>query len=155
MSWWHFWKGFISSKAVEKQDGGSSRAHGTYMISVRLQLLPTGLISMLSYFLGLMYSEVVLAHLQLRFPFTSRMAERERRWQLTSTDSAVRDAATPGAKGSFPSRVFTDSTAGTTVRSCHLRPYLSSLLPHCSQKLNQTPAKDGRASSLATRQALG
>lgn len=78
MSWWHFWKGFISSKAVEKQDGGSSRAHGTYMISVRLQLLPTGLISMLSYFLGLMYSEVVLAHLQLRFPFTSRMAERER-----------------------------------------------------------------------------
>lgn len=84
---------------------------------------------MLSYFLGLMYSEVVLAHLQLRFPFTSRMAERERRWRLTSTDSAVRDAATPRAKGSFPSRVFTDSTAGTTVRSCHLRLYLSSLLP--------------------------
>lgn len=63
---------------MEKQDGGSSGAHGTYMISVRLQLLPRGLISMLSYFLGLMYSEVVLAHLQLRFPFTSRMAEREK-----------------------------------------------------------------------------
>lgn len=66
----------------QKRDGGSTGAPGTYMISVRLQLLPTGLISMLSYFLGLMYSEVVLAHLQLRFPFTSRIAERQRRWQL-------------------------------------------------------------------------
>lgn len=86
----------------------------------------------------------------------SRMAERERerRWQLTGTDSADGDAATPGAKGSSPCHVFTGSTAGTTVRSCHLHLYLGSLLPHCSQKLNQTPAKDGRALSLATRQAL-
>lgn len=104
---------------------------------------------MLSYFLGLMYSEVVLAHLQLRFPFTSRMAERERerRWHLTGTDSADRDAAAPGAKGRSPCHVFTDSTAGTMVRRCHLCLYLGSLLPHCSQKLNPTPAKNGRAFS--------
>lgn len=121
------------------------------MISTRLQLLPTGLISMLSYFLGLMYSEVVLAHLQLRFPFTSRMAERERRWQLTSC--ADKDAAAPGAKGNSPSRVFTDSTAGTTVRGFHLCLYFSSLLPHGSQKLNQSPAKDGCAFSLANNKA--
>lgn len=97
------------------------RARGTYMISVRLQLLPTGLISMLSYFLGLMYSDVVLAHLQLRFPFTSRMAGRERRWHLTGTDSADRDAAMLGAKGSF-----TDL-------------YLGSLLPHTAPKSSTKP----------------
>lgn len=62
----HFCTCFSASKLVaflERfgfQQGGrearrwQQRAHGTYMISVRLQLLPTGLISMLSYFLGLM-----------------------------------------------------------------------------------------------------
>jgi len=59
------------------------------MISVRLQVLPTGLISMLSYLFGLMYSEAVFTHLQFRFPFTSRMAEKERRQQLTETGSVI------------------------------------------------------------------
>lgn len=105
VSWWHFWKGLVASKVVEQQDGGSSRAQGTYMISVRLQLLPTGLISMLSYFLGLMYSEVVLAHLQLRFPFTSRMAEREKVAAYRHRQRC-QGCSNPRSQGKFPFPCF-------------------------------------------------
>lgn len=104
------------------------------MISVRRQLLPTGLISMLSYFLGLMYSEVVLAHLQLRFPFTSRMAERERRWQLTGTDRLT-GMQHPRSQRKFPFPCFHCRDHGEKLLPEHLPRFPApTLLPKAEPK---------------------